>query len=82
MITYLEQLETRCREAGLKLDEVCRYGGIASTTLARWRKGETSCRQAPAEPLFGVIDELISVRVQPSSHASVNEPSTAEGGEE
>ena len=58
MLTYLEQLETRCAEAGLALADVCNAEGVASTTLSRWRKGEVHCRQATAKALLQRIDKM------------------------
>ena len=52
MITYLEQLERQCADAGLDLATVCRAEGVADTTLARWRKSEVHCREATAKALF------------------------------
>ena len=57
MLTYLEQLEAQCAEADLDLAEVCRAEGVAATTLARWRKGESHCREATAKTLFRRIED-------------------------
>ena len=52
METYLQQLEARCADLGVSLDDVCRAEGVADTTLARWRKGESTCREGTAQALF------------------------------
>lgn len=52
METYLQQLEIRCADLGVSLDDVCRAEGVADTTLARWRKGESTCREGTAQALF------------------------------
>lgn len=52
MQTYLQQLEARCAVLGVSLDDVCRAEGVADTTLARWRKGESTCREGTAQALF------------------------------
>jgi len=58
MNTYLEQLEGRCATRGIPLDEVCKAEGVASTTLSRWRKGESTPRQGTAEALFARLAKM------------------------
>ncbi len=58
MQTYLQQLEARCADLGLSLDVVCRAEGVADTTLARWRKGESTCREGTAQSLFKRMAKL------------------------
>ena len=72
MITYLEQLERQCADAGLDLATVCRAEGVADTTLARWRKNEVHCREATAKALFQRINSMAK------SPDPTPEPATAE----
>lgn len=58
METYLEQLEARCVDLGISLDDVCRAEGVADTTLARWRKGESTCREGTAQALFKRMSKM------------------------
>ena len=58
MDTYLQQLEARCAELGVSLDDVCRAEGVADTTLARWRKGESTCREGTAKALFARLAKM------------------------
>ena len=55
---YLEQLEKACAGHGLTLEEVCRAEGVADTTLARWRKGESTCREGTAKALLARLDKM------------------------
>ncbi len=59
MMSYLEQLEDRCRQVGLDLADVCEQEGVAATTLARWRKGEATCREGTVRRLFDRIDAVL-----------------------
>ncbi|HDZ40047.1 MAG TPA: XRE family transcriptional regulator [Marinobacter sp.] len=52
MDTYLDQLEARCAELGVNLEEICLRDGVAYTTLWRWRKGHTTPRQDTVQALF------------------------------
>ncbi|MCH8858575.1 MAG: hypothetical protein IID54_03245 [Proteobacteria bacterium] len=58
MDTYLQQLEARCVALGVSLDDVCRAEGVADTTLARWRKGESTCREGTAKALFARLAKM------------------------
>ena len=58
METYLTQLEARCADLGVSLDEICRAEGVANTTLARWRKGESNPRQGTAQALFARMGKM------------------------
>lgn len=58
METYLTQLDTRCQELGIDLQDICRAEGIADTTLARWRKGESTCREGTAKVLFARMRKM------------------------
>ena len=78
MLTYLQQLDERCAEADLDLVEVCRAEGVADTTLARWRRGETNCREATAQALFARIEKMAVDT--PSTPASGKVPASAGAG--
>ncbi len=58
METYLQQLEARCDHLGVSLDDICRAEGVADTTLARWRKGESTCREGTAQALFARMGKM------------------------
>ena len=60
METYLQQLEARCADAGVNLGDLCRAEGVADTTLARWRNGESTCREGTAKALFARLDKMRS----------------------
>jgi|TARA_Y100000310_G_scaffold207333_1_gene207831 hypothetical protein len=63
---YLSQLEQRAAELGLGLTEVCVAEGVAETTLFRWRKGETTCRQGTAEALFRRMEAMSAPAQEPA----------------
>ena len=62
LTTYLEQLDRRAAELGLNLEEVCAQEGVAATTVARWRKGEATCREGTAEKLFLRMEQMAAPR--------------------
>jgi transcriptional antiterminator Rof (Rho-off) len=62
METYLNQLESRCATLGVSLEDVCRAEGVANTTLARWRKNESTCREGTARALFARMDKMTSLQ--------------------
>ena len=66
LIPYLDQLEVRAAELGLDLADVCAAEGVAPTTLARWRKGEATCREGTARALFRRMDEMASRKTGPA----------------
>ena len=63
LIPYLDQLEVRAAELGLDLADVCAAEGVALTTLARWRKGEATCREGTARALFRRMDRMASQKI-------------------
>ncbi len=71
LIPYLDQLEVRAAELGLDLADVCAAEGVAPTTLARWRKGEATCREGTARALFGRMDRMASQKTAPAPTAPV-----------
>jgi ribulose-phosphate 3-epimerase len=68
---YLDQLEVRAAELGLELADVCAAEGVALTTLARWRKGEATCREGTARALFGRMDGMASQNIAPAPTAPI-----------
>ena len=71
LIPYLDQLEVRAAELGLDLADVCAAEGVAPTTLARWRKGEATCREGTARALFGRMDGMASQNTAPAPTALI-----------
>ena len=71
LFPYLDQLEVRAAELGLDLADVCAAEGVAPTTLARWRKGEATCREGTARALFGRMDRMASQKIAPAPTAPV-----------
>ena len=63
VVTYLDQLDERASELGVDLKRVCELEGVAATTLARWRKGEATCREETAHRLFARMDAMAPVAV-------------------
>jgi transcriptional regulator with XRE-family HTH domain len=62
MLIYLDQLERQAAAHGVDLAEACARAGIASTTLARWRKGRASPRAATALAVESKIHEIDAAR--------------------
>ena len=58
MKTYLQQLDDKAASLNLDLLEVCRAESVAETTLMRWRRGDTSCREGTAAKLFARMDAM------------------------
>jgi transcriptional regulator with XRE-family HTH domain len=50
-----EQLHGRARAAGLTLDELARRAKLATSTIVRWKRGETSISLNNYRKLLGVI---------------------------
>ncbi len=71
LIAYLDQLEVRAAELGLDLADVCAAERVALTTLARWRKGEATCREGTARALFGRMERMASQKTAPAPMAPV-----------
>lgn len=52
MKTYLEQLNEHSAALGVNLSDACKAEGVALTTLARWRKAETTVREGTFKALY------------------------------
>ena len=62
-MSYLEQLDAACAAAGIRLEDACKAEGLADTTLARWRKGAVTPREATARALFSRIEAMTAQSV-------------------
>ena len=50
-----EQLHNRARATGLSLDELARRADMATSTIVRWKRGETSISLSNYSKLLGVV---------------------------